>query len=426
VKRVLLLAYFFPPRVSTGSLRATYLAKYLPRFGWQPTVISARFLDGAPPPWATVIETGYTDVIARAKRLVGVARGTSAHEFLGTVAPNVGSRMTTKQLLVASVYDTLAFPDPHIGWFKHGVPVVKKLLREERWDALISTSYPYTAHLIARRALKGLETPWLADLRDLWRGNLQVTGVRSSLFSLLERKTLKRANAITTVSAPWAEQVAKNNPAIPTFEVRNSFDPDDWIGIPYTRPVKCTLTYAGSLYRGLRDPEPLFDALLEEFRAGTIQRQHLEIVLYTTMEGWLSEAIERRGLQDVVKLPGHVPRRDVLYAERATSANLLLLMNLARATGVYTGKIFEYLGAGRPILTIGGPEQSVVRDVMARAGGWYARSHSEIRIALRTLYQQHTRGDDVRLNPDVADEFSAVSMARSFATLLDGMQAGSS
>ena len=231
MKQLLLLAYYFPPRMAAGSPRAAYIAKYLPKFGWDVTVVTARFDAGRPPSGITVIETGYTDVVGRTKRFFGISEAASAHDVLRSTSPKIGSRMSLKQHLVETAYKTLTFPDPEIGWFKHGVRAVVKLLDSQRCSALISTSFPYTAHLIAQRALRSKRTFWLADLRDPWRGNPLNTGIFSGLHALLERKTLKRANAITTVSAPLAHQIGGNNPGIPTFEIRNAFDPDDWAEI---------------------------------------------------------------------------------------------------------------------------------------------------------------------------------------------------
>src|SRR5579864_515131 len=104
MKRALLLAYFFPPRMAAGTARAHYLAKYLPRFDWDVTVVTAKFLAGVPPPWATIIETNYTDVIERAKHFVGVSRKTTPRKSQDTDTQKAGSRLTLKQRLVEAAY----------------------------------------------------------------------------------------------------------------------------------------------------------------------------------------------------------------------------------------------------------------------------------------------------------------------------------
>jgi len=424
MKKALLLAYFFPPRMTTGSLRALYLAKYLPKFGWHVTVVTAKFSTGAPPEWADVIQTDYDDIIRRVKRYAGMRSEVSAHAFLGSTSPKMGTRMTLKQRLVEHAYRIFTFPDPYVGWFKPGVRATRKLLSSSSYDALITTSYPYTAHLIAKRALIGRSTPWIADLRDAWRDNhYEISKIRSTLNGWVERTTLKRATAITTVSSPLARLIGANNPATPTVAVPNGFDPDEWLDVPFLRPAKFTLTYAGSLLQGFRDPEPLFDALLDEFQTAAIERNLVEIVLYVRREEWLEESIARRGLGDVVTMKGYVDRAEVLKAERATSVNVLLLRDHPDESGVYTGKLFEYLGAGRPIIAMGGPEQSVVRDLLHRVGGFYVRTRSEIRATLRNLYQLHRNGTDLKLSEAQMEEFSALGMAKRFATVLDTVAA---
>ena len=422
MKRVLLVAYYFPPRVATGSLRATYLAKYLPQFNWQPTVVTARFSRGVPPPWATVVQTEYTDVVQRARRFARLPQHISAHSYVGSIPPRFGRKMTLGQRLVESAYKVITFPDPQIGWFHYATQAITALLREGGYDAIVSTSYPYTAHLAVRKALSGNNIKWLADLRDPWRGNHYLaSGVLSTLHALLEQKTLRRATAITTVSAPLATLMAKNNPKVPTFEIPNAFDPDDWTSVPFKRPAKFTLTYAGSLLQGFRNPEPLFDALIETFQAGTLRRDRVAVEFFVSAEPWLSDAVKHRGLEDVVTVKGPVERSEVLRAERTTSANLLLLRDHSEEVGVYTGKVFEYLGAGRPIIAIGGPPESVVKDLMARTGGWYLRSVPEIRAALSTLYDAYMSGKDIVNNNEVTEQFSAQKLARRFADVLDSV-----
>jgi hypothetical protein len=206
--------------------------------------------------------------------------------------------------------------------------------------------------------------------------------------------------------------------------VQNSFDPDDWLDIPFERPKKFTITYGGSLYQGLRDPEPLLDALLDEFAAGTIERDRVEVRLFVRPEEWLQKAVRDRGLQDVVQFRGFVARPDVLQAERATSVNLLLLVRDPLTSGVYTGKVFEYIGAGLPILAVGGPEHSVLRDLMSALGGRYARTREETRAALRSLYQMHVSGDVMRLDSSGTYRFSAIEMAGRFSDILNRLPDG--
>lgn len=422
MKKVLLLAYFFPPRGAAGSPRAAYIAKYLPRFDWQVSVMTPKFQNGEPPSWASILETDYSDTIGRIKHFLRISKNVSAHTLLGSLPPKANSKMTVRQRFVEASFSVLAFPDPHIGWLQHAARAAKRELESGAYSAVVSTSFPYTAHLAVRRALRGKPVPWLADLRDPWRGNSLITGIPAILHTELERKTLSHASAISTVSAPIARQIKQNYPATPVYEIRNSFDPDDWIGVEYKRPEKFTITYAGSLYQGLRDPEPLFDALRDEINAGFIHRERVELILYVQREDWLIQAIEQRGLQDIVAIKGYVEREQVLRAERATSVNLLLLRDLAGEDGVYTGKLFEYIGARLPIISFGGPEQSVVRELLARIGGSYATSYEELRATLRSFYHAHINDYDLKLNQDNVEPFSAIKMAERFAEVLNSIQ----
>src|SRR4051794_15968312 len=145
-RRVLMIAYYFPPLGGIGSLRASKFAQHLPEFGWEPTVIAPRLGTHYPDnefsfPEERVIRTRSIELSRAGKRALRVeARSTGGD-------PLSGGRV----LLRGAAHRFLYRPDAQIGWYPSALRAGRRALANGRFDAILSTSVPMTAHLIARR-----------------------------------------------------------------------------------------------------------------------------------------------------------------------------------------------------------------------------------------------------------------------------------
>lgn len=393
------------------------MARYLPTEGWDVTVVTADLQGAKAPTWSRVVETGYTDVVAQAKRLVGLSPTQSTYTVLGETVPKVNRRasITLRQRLILNGWRLVTYPDPMRGWYRHAVNALTGLITSGDYSAIISTSPPITTHLAIARALHG-KLPWLADFRDLWAGNPYHPGrLRYLLDKALEVRTLSQADAITTVSQPLADLLARTHPGKPTFAVPNAFDPTEWDQVPFVSPTKCTLTYAGQL----RDPYIVFEALASEQAAGIIGPGNFELNLYTNPTPWLISEIEDHGLTKIINLKGTVPRDDVLRAERSSSANLVISSFLPGEEAGYTGKLFEYLGAGRPIIAVG-PEGSVIKDLLEEVGDcWYASTIEQMRSVVRAFHRRWQANGELVIQREKIEQFTARNLAKRFSEILD-------
>jgi len=127
-------------------------------------------------------------------------------------------------------------------------------------DAIVTTSPPISSHLIGREAKDILGCPWIADLRDLWTQNL---GERTSnLLQIgLEKRTLRQADGLVTVSDPWATRLERRYPEKKIWTITNGFDPDDFDSPPPPLTEEFSISYTGELYAGQRDPTLLLEVL---------------------------------------------------------------------------------------------------------------------------------------------------------------------
>jgi hypothetical protein len=421
MRRVLLITYVYPPRGEIGSVRPAGLAKYLPRFGWEPIVLTVKTA-GPRPSWAPVIETESIDLLQTWKVRFGLEANRSLHEQLGLpVARKPNSRFVHTTLFGLVKY-FLTFPDPAKGWVRFGTEAVQNLAAHSAIDALITTSPPVCTNFIGRRVKALLKCPWIADFRDLWCQNLaHEHKVLRFLEGPIERNTLRRADALVTVSDPWAKRLKKRYPEKLVDCIPNGFDPDEFSLSGTFASDKLLITYTGQLYKGRRNPAPLFAALADLIREGEIARDRVRLRFYGLIEPWLAHLVERYRLQDVVQIREPVLRDQALQLQQGSHVLLLLAWSDPHEKGQHTGKLFEYLGARRPILAVGGTHGVIGELLEETKSGMHPLSHEELKKTLRDFYEEFRTSGFVAYHGDkrLVDRYTHLQMARKFADLMD-------
>jgi len=401
--------------------RIPALAKYLPQFGWQPLIMTP------PCPRETdweleVVETPYRHAFGFLGKMLGLkADG-------GDLRKQVKERFggNSKKSLLDSVLTVggaiINYPDSKKGWKPFAVSEGMRLLKEENIDVMMTSSAPVTSHIVGRELKREFGTPWLADLRDLWsqNHNYGYGPLRRLIDRRLEVRTLAASDALLTVSQPWAEKLSALHRGKTVYTITHGFDPQKVNHPPAELTARFTITYTGSVYTK-HDPSKLFAALRDLVSAGTLDRDDIEVRFYGRKTEWLGGEIERYGLSDIVRQYGPVSRDVAIKKQRESQLLLRLKWEGGGEHGAYSGKIFEYLGARRPILATGGSED-VVTELLAETGaGISALTVEDIKKVLEGLYKEYKqkggvayRGEEARVN-----KYSCREMARKLVEILD-------
>ncbi len=412
MRKLLLLAYHYPPEPAAGARRPGFLARYLPEFGWDVTVLTRPLGLRAPGERAE-------DPHALAAPVLGARFERRMRSALGArdaCAP-AGGRSRVRELL-RQARAMLLFPDRAAPWLPGAVATGLRATARTRYDAIASTAMPASTHVAAAivAAVRGL--PWIADYRDLWSGNpyLRYGPIRTWLESVLERRLLRRARTVTTISAALAAQL-ETLLERPVRVIPNGYDPAEWEPLRALDPNAFQLCYTGSLYDGERSPELLFEALAALQREGD-DAAATRVFFFGPNSDRVGELARRHGVESIVEQRGVVPRDRALAAQR-TASNLLIFLSRDPATYDELGsKVFEYAGARRPVLAFG-PRQSALRPYVDRhALGWYASDLEEAKAALRQAHRRFVAGDrELRVAPGAVSD--ARDLARAFAVELD-------
>ena len=360
MRRALMVAYYFPPLGGIGSLRAAKFARYLPDFQWAPTVVAPRngayyrdtTLDFGT---AEVIRTGSLELSRWGKRL---ARSGADDTTPATVT---GVNAVLRRLARALLY----FPDAQVGWYPFAVDAARRALREARFDVVFSTSFPITAHLVARKVSEEAGVPWVAEFRDPWSERVDSRSPHARRANRLERRLLNSAAAVVLPSAAWAQLFATKGCRRPTV-VTNGFDPPDVA--PQSEPTSFVVSHLGTLYPSKQELTPIWSVLAGLRTAGVLPELTLRFI--GDLAPSVRACLGRHGLDDVVDVTGFVPYRESL--KRLTNSSLLILAGPTHASPIDRGqiaaKVFEYLATSLPILYVGDATLDVA-NLLARQPG---------------------------------------------------------
>ncbi len=344
-KRLLLFSYFFPPMGGAGVQRALKLCRAAPALGWQVSVVAC---DPAPgdsldPSMLAQVPDGLEVVRTDAFRLYKI--GSWVNRWLA--------------------------PDPYLGWLPFALDAARDLCRQGHFDAVMSTSMPYTAHLAAAEIQRDFGLPWLCDLRDPWTDNRFMHHYRTPaphgwwrrwMDQRLERQVYADADLVSVTTEPLRQLLIDRHGLHPdrVLTARNGYDEADFAGIlplpgarqPTAMPSEdapMTLLFAGSMYQGYT-LAPLFAA----WSALLLRRPDLRmrLVMYNDNVGILRQLL----VQFPTVAPWVTQGPKVAHSEvvaRYATGDLLVLSALDDLST--PGKLFEFIRSGTPVLAFAVP-----------------------------------------------------------------------
>jgi glycosyltransferase involved in cell wall biosynthesis len=372
-KNVLLICYIFPPIGGGGVPRPLKMAKYLGEFGWNVHVLTVDPTYHPTLDPSLLAQLPPSVKIHRAKELPLVPRrgGTEAKPAASAKPADASQAVPRSSLkselkkqafqFLKGIKPYLLIPDDQILWFPGALRLGREVIRRERIDVIFSTSGPVTNHLVARQLAHEAGCKWVADFRDPWTQNMHSSGIawRERLEERMEAKVMADADAVTTVTATFAENFQKKHAGrIKRLElIYNGFDQADFAGLQpsHTVPGKFHAVYAGILYQK-RNPRLLLEAIRELIDEGEVELDDVLLSFAGVFDypGYTEnrDCVERLGLQDVVRVLGNLPHQQALGLMKGADA-LLLIGDVSPDAGAYIpGKLYEYMGIGKPILAL--------------------------------------------------------------------------
>ena len=427
VRRVLFLAYLFPPTGGGGVQRSLKFVKYLPKSGWMPTVLTVRpiayyvydpDLLNEVPREVDLIRTESADPLRLTAALSPKTLRLGTHARTGRSGIAEGSRLVK---LYRVVRRALFFPDAQAGWMPFAIAAGAQELRRKRISVIYSPAAPYSSAVVAHvlSAMSGL--PYVVDFRDGWTDdmyNVPPTRLHRWAHRSLEKLIVTHAAAVCVYGEWLAERLARRYPAISDriVTIPNGFDPADLDGIepaPKT-PGSRRIVYSGSLFAHHREVFATFLAAVNQLSAA--ERVNLEVLIVGNVYEEAAVDVATAGLADCVRFLGYVPHARALSYLLSADASLLLVRrgDLASATG----KVFELLMVGRPVIALAEAKGECGRILRAAGADQYLSGPDEtssVLTALRAL----VAGTMADVDTARSKHFSRVDQTRTLARVFD-------
>ena len=350
LKKILILAYDFPPKQSVGAERPFGWFKYLPKYGFDPTVI-------------TIKQEELTPEQKRNLDPKDSVIWTESHKtFRDKFIIKYGNRYALVRRFLSLLIFLFEFVSFRFDSKKSIYFEARSILQKQKFDVIIATGEPFILFKYANLLSKEFGVPWIADYRDEWANNPTIRNKNkvylffTDLYkSLLERKILKSASAFTTVNNDIKINIEKRTKILTSQIIENGVDLDmiDALDVDESKGDDFIIAYAGILYDF--DYLKVFVAAFDRFMEQNDMPKNVKIHFYGIRK------LKSRALDDAEKLKQKYPENVFIFdflelrqlATKLSKASLFLNLIAADPSKGYIGtKIYLYAALRKPILSI--------------------------------------------------------------------------
>lgn len=421
LRKVLIIAYYFPPMGLSGVQRTAKFVKYLPKYGWKPTVL-------------TVSPTGYYALDP--SLLAEVEQAGTEIVRASSLDPN---RLFKRQKIVKMpsegmrklfqfVGDTFFIPDTKIGWKLTAIRAACGLLQREQFDLIYATAPPQTDFLIGEALKKKFKLPLVLDYRDAWLDypfKYYPSPLHRYLHYRMEKRVVKAADRIIVTVRRVKESLLKHYLALDYHDVvivPQGYDPDDFEpGVPRKASAhrKMRIAHAGTFYAG-RNPSVLLQALHDVVRNVPALRGRIEISLIGNVRDEDKQLVNKLGLQNDVSFLGYLEHKECTKYLLESDVLWLVLDNDFQSPG----KLYEYIGARKPIL--GSVVDGYISQLIVETNAGLCVPLKDVKAherALLDLFAQYERNQLKHIPVEFAEKFNRLvltgELARQFESLMD-------
>jgi glycosyltransferase involved in cell wall biosynthesis len=373
-KKVLIITYYWPPSGGSGVQRWLKFVKYFRDFGIEPIILTVAPEFAALPnldeSLAYEIPSGIEVHKTRAKSPFGFYRKIKKGNI-----PNSGFAGDGKANFIDNLFRLIRgnffIPDARIGWNKFALEKARELILQHSIDTVITSSPPHSTQLIGLQLKKEFVLKWIADLRDPWteiyyNKLLFRTKWAKKIDYRYEQACLQNADTLIVVSEDIKRRFGEKRETIleKTHVIPNGFDEEDFSNkrIKNDTGVKY-ISYVGNL--GLQYPiEAFFKALSELVKVD----EHWKIRFVGNVNQVVHAEIQKWELEKWVEFIPYVQHKKAVEYMINSDLLLLIIPNTENNKGILTGKLFEYIATGNPIIYIG-PENGDAIDILKKTEG---------------------------------------------------------
>ncbi len=434
MKRVLIISYYWPPAGGPGSQRGVKFAKYLPQFGWEPIILTVKngefpYIDNSliqdVPKEITECHTKSWEPFRLFKKWTNRSQEETLPVGLLTM-----KQSSMKGKIASYVRVNMFIPDARIGWMPFAVKAGLKIIKENKIDAIFTSSPPHSSQLIGLLLKKLTGIPWVADLRDPWTGiryykSTKRVKLANILDALFEKRVLNLADRITTVSNSFVKEFLRRGQIKYSNKycvLPNGFDDADFSSIQTSKSDKFIILHTGNL-SSQQNPAILLKSVHhlinkrpeigEKFLLKFVGRVHPGVV----------NSLKEFDLEKYSVIQGFVPHRDILVEMKNASVLLMVVPEIEENEGIIPGKFFEYIGAARPVLVIGPPFGDAGKIIAGATNSTICHYDDEQGCAqfIESMYELWKSDQLPETEREFRKPFSRINLTEQLANLLNDL-----
>jgi glycosyltransferase involved in cell wall biosynthesis len=427
-KKILVVTYYWPPGSGPGVQRWLKFVKYLVQLGWEPIVLTVK--NGS---FSSKDESLAQDIpnSVRVER-TATLEPFSLFNFLqgkkGNESPVGMGDLHKKKSLVSKlglwVRANFFVPDARMGWNIYAYKKALQLVSEEGIETVVTTGPPHSTHLIGYKLKsKTQKINWIADFRDPWstifyNQYLPRTKRAHAKDVALEHQVLKNADRVLTVSPGLVEELSSVSPNVDV--IYNGYDSDDFEAAD-EQSSDFELTYVGNFLEG-QDIDELWESIQELITEDKEFGEKLKLKFTGTTAPILQEKLKSI-FKEKFEQFGFVGHKEAVKRMNRAGALLFVIPRAQNNKVIVTGKIFEYLATGKPILAIGptdGNAAPILRDCDHLPMSDYAQKN-QIKAQLRQIYNLWKNKDTIHVNHKAVKSYSRVGQTKKLVSILESM-----
>jgi len=382
--KILFLTYYFPPLGGSGVIRVSKFIKYLKREGYEISVITVKD-----------IPFYYYDYeILKELSPIKIYRSESLDLARLLYFFGIKKRFAYAGTEFSHFFNKIFFPDAKVGFLPLGYLTSYSVIQKEKPDIIFATSPPYTILLLALLLKKSFSLPLISDFRDLYpTGTIPPPFYFKGLLKSLRDLIYKNSDKIITAHYTSLKAFPNNNKIV---FLPNGYDPEDFLVEKKELATKSIL-YAGNLERNSKDLLFLAEDLKEI--------SNLKIYLCGHIDFLLAQKIKK--YENIVYL-GRLPHKEVCALMKGAD----YLLYLSKPHQLIGLKLFEYIGAQRPIIFLGEiSEELKMLNERYKVGYFY-----------REVKERIKRKESLAINKEIADYFSFPYLVKRLKAIIETLK----
>jgi glycosyltransferase involved in cell wall biosynthesis len=386
-KKVLAIAYNFPPNSSSGSIRVSKLVNHMPALGWDLHVLTPHekyFSDGGEngqkllaniSPEVNIIRTDYVSLFDKVTGLKKKApKQAPPAGPAGNAAPAKSKKRSPLQGVKDFITDLVSLPDKQVGWYPYALAAAKELMDKNKVDVIYASGKPWISFFVGYRLKKIYHVPLVIEFRDPWTSNpwdIPKSPLLERLQNYMEKFIMKRVDhIIANTEESGQDMVDRKLVKKDKIEViTGGYDNRDFekIKVSSEPNQKLTFTHVGTFYKN-RNPYPFLKAVQELIQEKNVDPEKIKVHFIgrnMVQEDNLRQIVRSPEIEPVLENESWVEHEQAI--RYLHESDVLLLIQPDTKLQI-PAKLYEYIVTGKSILALSQGDGAVSNII--RREGW--------------------------------------------------------